>query len=54
MSVKASAFWYKNGLRKPRGLWPLAASWSLMRAITLAKMGLEQLVPATEVSLPWK
>lgn len=46
MSVKVdAAIPYKNGFRNPSGLLPVPMSLSLMRDITLAKMGVEQLVP---------
>ena len=38
---------YRKGLRKPRGDFPAAINWSFSSAMTLAKIGLEQLVPAT-------
>lgn len=48
ISVKVDpAMEYKNGFRKPRGDFPAPTSWSFMREMILAKMGLEQLVPAT-------
>lgn len=43
----APAAEYKNGLRKPSGDFPAAMRRSLSNAITLAKIGLAQLVPAT-------
>ena len=48
MSLRAEApVEYKKGLRNPRGDLPAATSRSLIRAMTLAKIGLAQLVPAT-------
>ena len=38
---------YRKGLRKPSGLLPAAASWSLRSAMTDAKIGDEHDVPAT-------
>ena len=43
---------YKNGLRKPRGDLPAAISRSFSSAMTLAKIGLEQLVPLTVMNSP--
>ena len=47
-----TAFPYKNGLRKPRGDLPAAISRSFSSAMTLAKIGLEQLVPLTVMNSP--
>ena len=43
---------YRKGFRKPRGGLPAAASSSLSNAMTLAKMGDEQLVPSTRPNWP--
>jgi hypothetical protein len=43
---------YRNGLRNPSGLLPAAIRRSLRREMTEAKMGEEQLVPATSSVLP--
>lgn len=43
---------YKNGLRKPSVGLPAEINRSLSRAITLAKIGLEQLVPSTVPNVP--
>lgn len=48
ISVSAdAAVEYNHGLRKPSGGLPAAMSWSFTRAMTLANVGLEQLVPET-------
>ena len=43
---------YKNGLRKPSGDLPAAINWSFNSAMTLAKIGLAQLVPSTVPNWP--
>ena len=43
---------YRKGLRKPKGDFPAATRRSLRRAMTLAKTGLEQLVPSTVPDSP--
>ena len=43
---------YSRGLRKPRGGFPAAISRSFSSDTTLAKIGLEQLVPATDPVWP--
>ncbi len=47
LSAAAPAAEYRNGLRNPSAGCPTDKSWSLSNAITLAKIGLEQLVPET-------
>ena len=49
MSLSAAdpAAEYRNGLRKPSAGCPTDKSWSLSREITLANIGLAQLVPET-------
>ena len=43
---------YRNGFKNPSGLRPTLTSSSFKREMTLAKIGLEQLVPATRTEPP--
>ena len=53
MSFNAAApVVYKKGFRKPSGDRPFAMRASLIRAIPLAKIGDEQLVPSTVSKMP--
>lgn len=52
ISWNALGLAYKKGFKKPRGLFPALRRASLMREITLAKIGLEQLVPSTSSAEP--
>lgn len=52
ISLNADGLAYKKGFKKPRGLFPSLMSASLMVEMTLAKIGLEQLVPSTPSNWP--
>ena len=53
ISLRAlAAVEYNHGFRNPRGDFPAAMSSLLRIAMTLAKMGLAQLVPATKPVWP--
>lgn len=52
MSWNALGLAYKKGFKKPRGLLLYIMRASLMRAMVLAKIGLEQLVPSTDWAAP--
>ena len=52
LSAAAPAAEYRNGLRNPSAGFPTDKSWSLSNEITLAKIGLAQLVPETSTISP--
>lgn len=53
ISVSAlAAVLYSQGFKNPSVLFPAATSWSFKSAITLANVGLAQLVPSTVPALP--
>lgn len=51
--MRAEGFSYRKGFRNPRGAWPAEMSLSLTSEMTLAKVGLAQLVPSRSSSLPF-
>lgn len=53
MSVRAdAALEYSHGLRNPSTGFPAAMSWSLTSEMTLANVGLAQLVPDSDTVSP--
>lgn len=52
ISLNAPGFAYNHGFKNPRTLFPPFNNSSFNNPTTLANIGLEHEVPATEVTLP--